>query len=228
MIGISLVVASLLNKEHLQQLFQSLASQVFNTPYEVLICATNPSLQDKIDIKLLAPRLPIQILSTGKKNISAARNCGIRDAKGSLIFFIDEDCSLPTTDFLQRVYQFHRRHPQSAGGGYYLNETKKPTYNLDPVYNFICNTWLESYQNNKNSTPLFLGGCCFYPRQILEKQNIFFDETCARAGEEHAFNSQWTKSGHPMILSHDWSVIHSPKTRFVQLLKRPWVFCLDF
>jgi glycosyltransferase involved in cell wall biosynthesis len=207
----------------LQRLFDSLSSQVFSATYEILICATNPSSQDKIAIQLLAPQLPIKILSTGKKNISAARNCGIKNAKGSLIFFIDEDCSLPTNDFLQRVYQFHLRHPQSAGGGYYLNETKKTTHTLDPLYNFICNAWLDSYQDQKKSAPLFLGGCCFYPRQILEQKNILFDEACARAGEEHSFNNLWSQSGHPMILSQDWSVIHSPKTRLTQLLKRSWV-----
>ncbi len=222
MIGLSLVVASLLNKEHLQRLFRSLSSQVFSTPYEVLVCATNASIQDKIRVKLWAPHLDLKILSTSENNISAARNCGLKKAKGSVVFYIDEDCSLPTTDFLQKIYQFHLRHPLAAGGGYYLN-TKSQSHSLDPLYNFICNTWLDRHQTSKTSAPVFLGGCSFYPREILLQENIFFDETFARAGEEYSFNHRWSQLGHPMILNKEWSVIHSPETNWAQFFKKSWI-----
>ena len=42
---------------------------------------------------------------------SAARNLGARTACGELLLFIDSDCVMLATDWIDRHVQVHRRHP---------------------------------------------------------------------------------------------------------------------
>lgn len=222
MITLSLIVPSLLHQKHLKRLFDSLKQQVFPHPYEILLCATNvsPAIGEKI--KKQNSQLPVSVLSTTQANISAARNLGIQKAKGQVLFFIDEDCALPSRDYLQRVYAFHLAYPKSAAGGYYLDPLLfKP--NCDSTYNLFCNAWLESHKNPQGNAQVLLGGCSFYPARLLKEKNILFNEACARAGEEYSLNKAWTDGGHRMILSAEWSVYHTPEANLVDLLKKSWI-----
>jgi len=50
---------------------------------------------------------------------AAARNVGIREASGDVVAFTDDDC-LPPLDWLQRLFQGYRLHPEVTGVGGYL------------------------------------------------------------------------------------------------------------
>ncbi|MBY0385173.1 glycosyltransferase [bacterium] len=221
MTSLSIVVASQLNKNYLQSLFASIAQQKFNESYEILICATKPRAILKKQLNLWAGDLPIRLLSTRQFNISAARNQGIKNALGSLVFFLDEDCILPHKNYLQKIYQFHLKNPKFAGGGYYLTPSSQKK-SSDSIYNLLCNAWLESHTNSNGNSQVLLGGCSFYPREILLKNKILFDETSSRAGEEYLFNQKWQECGHPIYLSSDWSVYHNPQTSLIKILKKSW------
>lgn len=51
---------------------------------------------------------------------ASARNRGIREATGDFIAFTDDDC-LPPADWLERLADGYRRHPEVAGVGGYLD-----------------------------------------------------------------------------------------------------------
>ncbi|MCS6911591.1 MAG: glycosyltransferase family 2 protein, partial [Anaerolineales bacterium] len=51
---------------------------------------------------------------------ASARNRGIREASGDVIAFTDDDC-LPPADWLERLADGYRRHPDVAGVGGYLD-----------------------------------------------------------------------------------------------------------
>lgn len=221
MTAISIIIASQLNKNYLQNLFASLAKQHFDQSYEILICATKPNAKLKAQLKEWAGDLPIRLLATNQFNISAARNQGIKNSQGSLIFFLDEDCILPRKDYLQKLYQFHIKNPTFAGGGYYLTATSQKK-SADSIYNLLCNTWLESHKNSHGNSQVLLGGCSFFPREILLNKKIRFDEQSSKAGEEYLFSRQWLATGHPIYLSPRWSVLHHPRTSLFKVLKKSW------
>jgi glycosyltransferase involved in cell wall biosynthesis len=222
MSAISIIVPSLLNKKHLQTLFTSLDIQNFYEKFEVLICYT----KSDTDMEKWWPedlyRFSIRLLSTPKANIAAARNVGIKNARGSLILFLDEDCSLPDSSFLERLYSFHKKNPNFGGGGYYIDK-KTNSKTPDRFYNLLCNSWVANHIDQSSQCRVLLGGCCFYPRQILIDNQIYFDELCSRAGEEYPFNSLYRQLGHPLILSQDWNVYHSPQNSFFQVMKKSWI-----
>ena len=220
MSSISIITASQLNLRFLKSFFKSLQKQNFKN-FEVLLCLTNPKTHHQQQLQLLAPELNLRIVTTSQPNIASARNRGIEQAKGDLVLFLDEDCFLPRSTYLQELADYHHKNPTIAGGGLYLN--KKHSALSDQFYNFVCNTWVKSRQNLKDSPPVLLGGCCFYPLSLLKKHRVLFDEKNAKAGEEYLLNSQWTELGFPLLLSERWSVFHRPETSFYQVFKKSWI-----
>ncbi len=216
---ISIVTASRINFHFLDRLLKSLQKQDFQK-FEVIVCLTNPLRVDEERIQALAPNLTIRVVSTAVPSIASARNEGIRHARGAVILFLDEDCFLPRSTYLKDLATFHRKNPTFAAGGYY--RTFDGTSQSDRFYNFVCNTWVQSHQEIKSSAPVLLGGCCFYPRNFLQKHQIFFDETHSRAGEEYLLNLSWTKHGLPLLLSNRWSVFHKPETSFYDVFRKSW------
>jgi glycosyltransferase involved in cell wall biosynthesis len=188
--------------------------------FEVLICVTNPERSDNQLVKTLAPELNIRIVGTTKRNIASARNQGLKRAKGYIVFFLDEDCYLPRRTYLYEMTQFHQGNPILASGGFYLSPTNSAK--SDQFYNFVCNVWAKSRHSLKSDSPVLLGGCCFYPRQLLQKNSVLFDERNSHAGEEYLLNASWTKLGLPITLSHRWSVFHQPETSFYQVFQKSW------
>ena len=219
MTSISIVVASRLNTVFLKRLLASLEIQSFKK-FEVLICATGSRQDQLASIRSLSPILNLRLIATPKPGIASARNQGIQKALGNLVLFLDEDCFLPRRDYLKELAQFHLEHPNFAAGGLYLNDFD--SQQSDRFYNFVCNAWVASHQNIKNSPPVLLGGCCFYPLQLLRQHQILFDELNPRAGEEYLLNSLWTQRGLPLLLSSQWSVVHRPDTPFYQIFKKSW------
>lgn len=216
---ISIVTASRLNPVFLSQLFQSLQKQTYKK-FEVLLCVTNPQPQELHNTLLSASKLNLQVVSTHEPNIASARNKGIKKSVGDVILFLDEDCFLPRKNYLEDVAKFHRKNPTFACGGFYRNP--QSSFAGDRFYNFICNAWVHSHQDRKNSPPVLLGGCSFYSRQLLLKNKVFFDETNSRAGEEYLLNASWSAKGLPVLLSPRWSVFHQPGSSFLQVFRKSW------
>lgn len=52
--------------------------------------------------------IPVSLHYEAKKGLSAARNCGIRHAKGDLIVFTDDDCCLSPT-YISELLQYDRQ-----------------------------------------------------------------------------------------------------------------------
>ena len=216
---ISIIVASRFNIAFLKRLFTSLQSQSYKN-FEVLICATNPEQRHQQTIRSFAGELNYRIVATPKHSIASARNQGIKVAKGEIVFFLDEDCYLPRRNYLQQMTQFHQKRPTHAAGGFYLSETTSTM--SDQFYNYMCNAWAKSYQKLKTTSPVLLGGCCFYPRQLLQQNKISFDERNSRAGEEYLLNSSWADVGLQIQLSSRWSVFHQPKTSLYGVFRKSW------
>lgn len=90
---ISLVVATLGRVEEIGALFDSLTGQ--DGAFEVILVDQNPD--DRLDALVAewAPRLSLRHLRAPRPHANAARNLGLRHARGDLVAFPDDDCLLP-------------------------------------------------------------------------------------------------------------------------------------
>lgn len=90
---ISLVVATLGRVEEIGALFDSLTGQ--DGAFEVILVDQNPDARLDALVAEWTPRLGLRHLRAPRPHANAARNLGLRHARGDLVAFPDDDCLLP-------------------------------------------------------------------------------------------------------------------------------------
>lgn len=90
---ISLVVATLGRVEEIGALFDSLTGQ--EGAFEVILVDQNQDARLEALVAEWAPRLSLRHLRAPRPHANAARNLGLRHARGNLVAFPDDDCLLP-------------------------------------------------------------------------------------------------------------------------------------
>jgi len=104
----SIIIPTINRIDELLLLLKSLKNQSFKD-FEVIVIDQNVKelILDKIEIyKNDFPLQRIRILAKGASN---ARNVGIKNAKGEILSFPDDDCELPS-DFLQNINTYFKEH----------------------------------------------------------------------------------------------------------------------
>lgn len=98
----SLIVPTLNRTDQVGSLFKSLAEQTFKD-FEIIVVDQN--IDDRIlpIVKVYSSLLDITHVKQLAKGASAARNRGLREVKGEIISFPDDDCEYPA-ELLESVY----------------------------------------------------------------------------------------------------------------------------
>jgi glycosyltransferase involved in cell wall biosynthesis len=91
---ISLVVATLGRVAEIGALFESLVTAQ-GANFEVILVDQNPDERLAPLVAEWAPRLALRHLRSARPHANAARNLGLRHARGTLVAFPDDDCLLP-------------------------------------------------------------------------------------------------------------------------------------
>lgn len=119
----SVIIPTYNREALLKKCLASLAEQrIPKDSYEVIVI--NDGSRDDTEaavneFRIHYPELHLVYLSQKNKGVAMARNRGIRQAQGEIVFFTDDDCVVPP-DWLQALAEGYRRHPEVAGvGGWY-------------------------------------------------------------------------------------------------------------
>ncbi|GAB4009685.1 MAG: hypothetical protein Fur0010_00850 [Bdellovibrio sp.] len=113
MIEISVIIPYYQDLTSIKKCIKSLSEQTLSeNNFEVIIVSNEPTLQ-AFDF-LNDYKLKISLLHEPNGGSYAARNLGIKKAKGKHIAFLDSDC-LPKEDFLDKGLKLIREHPVVAG-----------------------------------------------------------------------------------------------------------------
>lgn len=118
MIKISLVIPTYNNKKTLRTTLVALNDQSCRADeFEVIVVDDGSTDDTTKGLVKLAPRLnyKTQILRQEKRGPAAARNKGIRNAKGEMILVINDDTT-PTPDLVRKHLDFHTKHPEENFG----------------------------------------------------------------------------------------------------------------
>lgn len=105
---ISVVVPTFNRRERLQRTLQSLADQVIDVSFEVVVVSDGSS--DGTDDDLRSGATPLEVVPRHQANQgpAAARNLGFETACGDIVVFIDDDM-VADPDLLQQHLDAHRR-----------------------------------------------------------------------------------------------------------------------
>lgn len=174
---LSIIIPTLNEENYLPQLLDSIKKQNF-TDYEIII-ADAGSADRTVEI---AKNYGCKITSGGVP--SKARNEGVKVAKGSLLFFIDADSTLPPDFFSVLIKEFTKRKLDLASYQVY------PQGNIiDKIFYTIYNYWAFATQRFLiHATQTII-----IKREIHHKIGGFDEE--ATIGEDHAYARAGGKYG---------------------------------
>lgn len=222
MIDLSIVVPTLAKNNHLVSLFRSLRYQNCDSYIELVVCSTGvPSDEILKNLPKLSKNFCVQIVDSPLRSIASARNRGIIAAKGKYILFLDDDCSLPHSNYLSYAMALTKNNENAAwGGSYIIND---PILNTSSsFYNYMCHIWLLSFENSGRLS-MIIGGCSLFPREFLITNSIFFDETKQAAAEEVLFSQKIAESQLPIHFDAHLNVHHNSSCSHGLLFKKAWL-----
>jgi len=155
----------------LRSIFHNIAKR---HDYEVLI-VDGGSKDDTIQI---ARQFHVKVLSCPIKGAAAARNVGIANARGEIIYFVDADCILPP-DTLQKIIFFFDKYGEADGVGGPLLPKMIDKNNI--IQRFSGKNFLEIIRFPETITMVkprvfrgsLLTGNCAYKREVLTKVGGF-------------------------------------------------------
>lgn len=224
---LSIIVPSLGDVEKLTSLFLSLTQQkIKREKFEILVIFNGPRFSS-IPQNLLSLRdsfladLDIEYYSLHEKGANRGRNEGIRHAKSEVLLFLDDDCLLQQSFFLQQHIEFHKENAEvfSYGGGYVLNDSA--TF-FEKIYNVLQMRWFISGRiggEMSRQTQYLLGGNFSVKKSLMTAKEILFDESIVYGGTEHEFFKKANQIGLKMQ-SNDLDVIHVAGVHFIDLNRK--------
>jgi len=134
---------------------------------------------------------------------AVARNRGIRESKGEIIAFTDDDCLVPP-DFLSRLGDGYQRYPEVAGvGGYQEAASEVVAARLVARYERHMNR--QVYHVGEQE---YLGGfecpaggtnSMSYRCRVLQEVGGFDETFPLAAGEDAYLKWQVVQQGHPLL-----------------------------
>ncbi len=213
---LSVVIPTRKGSRRLGDLLVSILRQQTPPPFEVLVVANSPKTAVERLMTGLDPRF--RCFSAGQPGVNHARSLGLREAKGEIVLFLDEDCFLEEPFILRRHFDLHKRHPDAIGvGGRYALKRRSTT--VEQAYHWIGDHWLSASKTDRERTMNLIGGNASFKADPLRasyrfNDSIAFDET------EADLNMRLFLSGRELILSERLGVEHRLDMSAFSLLKK--------
>ncbi|MCR9172819.1 MAG: glycosyltransferase [bacterium] len=127
---VSIVICTYNRDKFIGEALDSLANQTLNAEnFEILIVNNNSNDTTETICKKFIndhPELDVNYVMERQQGLSYARNRGIEDAKYDIITYIDDD-AYAKPDFVEIVYNYFNKHPETAGIGGKI----KPRYEIE-------------------------------------------------------------------------------------------------
>jgi len=146
-IFISVIICTYNREQYLSKCLGNLANQSLPvTSYEIVLinnCSTDATEEVCHSFRENNPHILFRYITEKKQGLSFARNRGIREAKGDVLAFLDDD-AIPSYHYLRQIWLYFRnpKNKALAGGGKILPlyETTEPgwmTRYLMPIVSVI-------------------------------------------------------------------------------------------
>ena len=189
--------------------------------FEVIVVNDGGNDKTKEIVQKYNNKISIQYLYQENNGPAAARNFGIKNSKGEIILFIDDD-SLPTHNWFESTVDAWNKYPDYDGIGGYT------TYDMDEsiycrVNSNFFNWYLRQYADDQQHP--FLVTCnAGYKKSVLEKVN-YFDESYKRAsGEDRDLNIKIARIGGKLRLDKNILVYHDRDLTFKSNTKKHYYY----
>jgi glycosyltransferase involved in cell wall biosynthesis len=185
---ISVIICTYNRALFLRDCLQSLIEQdLSETQYELIVSDDGSTDETSEIMKFVQAQTTIpaiHYLQNRHGGVNATRNAGIKQAKGQMILFFDDD-QLAPSDFLQKIVDAFKENPEVDGIGGPVRDSGGS--NL-PTCEF-CSLGSASLANPEKHYPAkLLGGNMTLKPELFERVGFFDEEISGRGDETEWFN----------------------------------------
>lgn len=217
---LSIIIPTHQRSDDLFRLLNSINDQDFEgNRFEVIVVSNlkDPELGKQIRTRKDL-RYRVRYFEVGKLGVNLARNLGIENSQGSLVYFLDDDCVLDDPKTFSNVVRLHDQWKGvvGIGGRYHID---RGAAHVDQVYQWIQDLWLQSGIRTAPETIYLIGGNASYKKEALGEE-LRFDERIVYGGSETELNLRLIQKGFRLRFSCDLKVLHCPKTTLIGLLRK--------
>ena len=206
---VSIIVPVYNDREHIELLLDSLSGQDYPKDLLEIIVIDNNSTDNS---RQIARRFPVTLLEENEIQSSyAARNKGIRNAKGQILVFIDSDCIADKMWLRKGVSKLLTERADLVGGQVKFTFSKKQT--AAEYYDALTNLALESKVNRGGAATCDL----FVKAEVFERIGLFPDNV--KSGGDIQWTQKATKSGYSLVYASE-AVVYHPARMLGELLKK--------
>lgn len=180
---LTVIICTYNRAKYIGPLLESLAVNILpKSEYEILLVDNNckDNTRDICEHFAAAhPDITFRYVVEREQGLSAARNCGIREAKGDTIVYVDDD-ALVDPNYLQDYVNYFVAHPEvmALGGPIEpLYETAEPAW-MSPYTKALLTAWMN-YGDKPREYPHGRypgGGNAAYRKVVFDKVGLFNTE----------------------------------------------------
>lgn len=177
---LSIIICTYNREKYIGPLLDSISKNDYPTSdYEIILVDNNCTDNTRgVCEQFVAthPEIRLRYVVETEQGLSAARNKGIKEAKGEVIIYVDDD-ALVDTDYI-RIYAEHfAAHPETmAAGGPIepLYETQEPSW-MSPYTKALLTAWMNygdkvrEYPNGRYPG----GGNAAYRKTVFDQVGLF-------------------------------------------------------
>ena len=215
---VSVIVPVKNGAEHVKELLDSLMKLDYEKDKSELIVVDGRSTDGTRDI---VAQYPVKLVLEERPGLNAARNTGIKHAKGQVLVFTDVDCIVPGDWLRKIILDFRDSQVGCVGGsvsGYYDNFLSRYA---DESFLPVLRSFKERQVLIKVKPPqLYPVGCNMaVSREATEKVGVF-DERIKYGFDEDELAERICENGYKMVLDHDVLIKHKHRPSLSELLKQ--------
>lgn len=200
---ISVVLATKGNKlALLERCIKSLQNQTFQEFEIVLVYSIFPK-----QLRELFETCDIITLKENSSTLGAARNLGVRHAKGELVVFIDDDCEAPE-NWLGRICSAFQRYPSlfCLGGPHFTPPEEREENPLRFVEGSFMEARMQRICLDRSAVGKIAGCNVAYRKVIFDK--IGYLNGTMKSGEDWEFHIRLAENGYQLRFDPEISVWH--------------------
>jgi glycosyltransferase involved in cell wall biosynthesis len=215
---LSTITVTFNRKETLEKAIRSLFLQDYpQSMYEIIVIDDGSTDGTEGLIEKLNAVHPIRYFRQEHKTIAAARNLGVKNSRGEVICFLDDDCIAPNS-WLSSIAKLYRLHPEvDSVGGYWEHKFSRQNvpFALAKLLSYDGRPAKEGYIN------------CLATRNLSYKKEVFgrngfFNEELAYH-EDREFNIRVTSGGQKIYFSPGLVITHIHPFALVSHYKREFL-----
>jgi len=216
MIRVSVVVPTHNRKSDLQICLEALFGQTYPADqFEILVAddGSSDGTEQLVEQFQLRTGPPIRWLGQSRKGPSAARNRGIRDAKGEWVAMTDDDCQ-PEPDWLKSLCDAMEAHPEWAGcGGQIVRR------NDSRISRFIDDTGAMNHPVFDGEALYLVTANAIYRKAVLDEVGGFEESIDWPGGEDPDLSYRIRQRGYHLGVEPRSVIQHKHRDTFVGLYR---------